>query len=143
MNIKKYGMADELAIKDFELVIGFSLPVDYRKFLSSYNGGSFKDSSFIVTELNEELQLHVLYGLDVDKGLDLRTWYDEFEEDLIPNSIIIGHDYGSGIILLINDSDFKGVYYWDHSFDFPQSNEEENTYKIADSFEGFLNMLTE
>lgn len=141
MNIKAYGKASKVAINNFEKVIDFSLPKDYREFLGSYNGGSFKDNIFFVNELNEEIPLHVLYGLDVDKGLDLKTWYDEYEEDLIPGSIIIGHDYGSGILVLINDSEVQGVYYWDHSFNYPQSNEEENTYKIADSFDDFINGL--
>lgn len=31
--------------------------------------------------------------------------------------------------------------YWDHSFHFEQSNEEENTYKITDSFQSFIEGL--
>lgn len=81
MNIKRYGTVDEVTINNFEIGIGFSLPEDYKNFLGSYNGGSFKDSSFFVAELDEDLPLHVLYGLGVDKGLDLKTWYDEYEED--------------------------------------------------------------
>lgn len=141
MNIKSYGTVDEITINKFEVEIGFSLPEDYKNFLVNYNGGSFKESNFFVAELNEEIPLHVLYGLGVDKGLDLNTWYDEYEEDLIKGSIIIGHDFGSGIIVLINDLETKGVYYWDHSFHFPKSNEEENTYKIANSFKEFIDEL--
>jgi len=55
--------------------------------------------------------------------------------------LVIGDDPGSGLIVLITDTERHGVYYWDHSLSFPQSREEENTYKVAHSFKDFLNEL--
>ena len=143
MDINGYGIALEKNIKDFEQHIGFSLPDDYKEFLRKYNGGTpkIRYSTFTVADLDEEIPLHVLYGLCVDKKLDLHTWHSEYEDDLGEYSIIIGHDHGSGIIVLVNEADVKEVYYWDHTFNFEQSSEEENTYKIADSFQDFIDGL--
>lgn len=60
---------------------------------------------------------------------------------MLTNSLIIGDDPGSGLIVLITDTENHGVYYWDRSFYFPESSEEENTYKIAGSFKEFINGL--
>lgn len=143
MNIKGFGQVSEEMIKRFELHIGFSLPDDYKQFLREYNGGTAKgrNSTFFVKELNETIPLDVLYGLGLDRAFDLVEWNKEYKDNLIPNSIIIGDDPGSGKIVLVMDPELEGVYYWDHAFHFEQSNEEENTYKIAESFQAFLNGL--
>lgn len=143
MNINGFGKASPEMIKEFEQHIGFSLPEDYKQFLSEYNGGTAKVrySTFVVKDIDQIIPLDVLFGLGVIEELDLQYWNDEYRDDLLPNSIIIGHDPGSGMIVLINDPEIQGVYYWDHSFYFEESNEEENTYKIADSFRSFIEGL--
>ncbi|MDA2048984.1 SMI1/KNR4 family protein [Bacillus cereus] len=142
MNLNAFGKATEESIEELEEFLGFLLPKDYKKFLSEYNGGTSKVrySKFFVKELNQEIPLDVLYGIGVKKTFDLSECYEEFE-DMLPTSLIIGDDPSSGLIVLITDTENHGVYYWDHSFYFPQSSEEENTYKIADSFKDFINGL--
>lgn len=143
MNIKNFGSATEDMIRRFEEYIGFSLPEDYRQFLQNYNGRTSKVrfSTFYVEELKEHIPLDVMYGLDVEHPFNLKKWYEEYKEDLLPNTLVIGDDPGSGKIVLIADSEFKGVYYWDHTFNFAQSNEEENTYEISESFKSFIDGL--
>src|SRR5690554_8002146 len=125
MNINSFGNATKEMIDNFEHHIGFLLPEDYKLFLREHNGGiiSGRYSTFFVKALNQEIPLNVLYGLGVDpKEADLWEWNYEYKDDLLPNSIIIGDDPGSGMVVLINDPEIKGVYYWDHSFYFEQSN---------------------
>lgn len=144
MNINSFGGASLEAIKNFEKSIGFLLPDDYKQFLIKYNGGTsrVRYSTFKVEELNENIPLDVLYGIDVEKKqLDLQKVNDEYIDDMLQNCIIIGDDPGAGMIVLINDDDSEGVYYWDHSFHFAQSSEEKNIYKIADSFKDFIDIL--
>lgn len=142
MNINGFGKATQQMINDFEQHIGFSLPDDYKIFLLKYNGGTPKVrySTFTVEELNENISLDVLHGLGINE-LDLKKRNDEYMDDLLPKCIIIGDDPGAGMIVLNNDYETKGVYYWDHSFYFEKSNEDENIYKIADSFQDFINGL--
>lgn len=142
MNINAFGNVSDKMISEFEHHIGFTLPEDYREFLLKYNGGTSQKrySTFFVKELNQEISLDVLFGLNVDK-LDLQKWNDEFVDDMLENTIIIGDDPGGGLIVLINGLDMKGVYYWDDSFNFEQSSEERNIYKVADSFHEFIEVL--
>lgn len=143
MNLNAFGKATKESIEELEKTLGFLIPDDYKDFLGEYNGGTSKVrySKFFVKELNQEIPLDVLYGISVKRTFDLSECYEEFEEDMLQNSLIIGDDPGSGLIVLITDPENHGVYYWDHSFHFPQSSEEENTYKIADSFTDFINEL--
>ncbi|WP_079526163.1 SMI1/KNR4 family protein [Halobacillus hunanensis] len=143
MNINSFGKANEDEVQNLEGYLGFSLPDDYRNFLKNYNGGTSKVrySKFRVKELNENIPLDVLYGINVDQTFNLAECYEEFGEDLLPKSLIIGDDPGSGLIVLIHDSENDGVYYWDHAFFFDQSDEDGNIYKIAGSFSSFINGL--
>ncbi|WP_297424008.1 SMI1/KNR4 family protein [Clostridium sp.] len=143
MNIKSFGKATKQAVEDFEKQMGFLLEEDYKEFLTKYNGGTqrVRYSTFSVEDLSEEIPLDVLFGLVDDDDFDLRDWNDEYKEDLLPNTIIIGRDPGSGFIVLINNNKDKGVYYWDHSLNFSQSNEEQNVYWITDSFQTFIGGL--
>lgn len=145
MNLKSFGNATQESILEFERFIGFLLPEDYKNFLQTYNGGKpkVKYSTFFVKELNQEIPLHILYGIGVKrKSYDLKDCYEYFEAELVPNSLVIGDDTGSGLIMLISDNEKSGVYYWDQSLHFPQSTEDENTYKIASSFKSFANRLS-
>ncbi|KIV73185.1 MULTISPECIES: SMI1/KNR4 family protein [Bacillus] len=143
MNINPFGNATEEEIESFEEFLGCSLPDDYKIFLRDYNGGTSKKrySNFFVEELHEEIPLDVLYGINVDQTFDLKECHEEFEEDMLPESLIIGDDPGSGLIVLILEPKHYGVYYWDHSFYFAESSEDRNTYKIADSFGSFIEGL--
>src|ERR1035437_9899266 len=114
MEFNGFGKATMKIISNFEKLIGFTLPDDYKNFLLEYNGGKAQEkySAFFVDELKQYIPFAVLYGLK--KQLDLLCLNDEYWDDLIPNCIIIGHDPGSGMILLLNDPKIKGIFYWDH-----------------------------
>lgn len=137
-----FDKATPTMISSFEQHFDCSLPEDYKRFLQEYNGGFPKEkySTFNVEELNEDIPLDVLLGIGVRK-FDLQKRNDEYIEDLLPNTIIIGDDPGSNMIVLINDIKMKGVYYWDHSHNFDQSSEEKDIFKIADSFQNFIDGL--
>ncbi len=140
MNIVSFGKATKQMIDDFEKHIGFTLMDDYKLFLSTYNGGTpkLRYSTFWVEELSENIPLDVLFGLVDDVEFDLRDWNDEYQDDLLQNAIIIGRDPGAGFIVLINDIEDSGVYYWDHSLNFDKSDEDNNVYLISDSFQSFI-----
>jgi hypothetical protein len=61
--------------------------------------------------------------------------------DLPDEMIVIGHAMGSGMILLVNQNDWKGIYFWDNALDYKNSTEDECLYKIAGTFSEFLNGL--
>lgn len=140
MKIKGYGNVKEEEILKFEDEIGFTLPNDYKEFLVSLNGGipEAKYSTFTLNELQENIGLQVLYGLGLEENLDLREWYEEYEDDLLDDCLIIGHGLGFGFIVLVNSPEVSGVYFWDNTFELENSSEDENIYKISDTFREFI-----
>lgn len=145
MNIIGYGNISEEEVFKFEEKIGFSLPDDYKEFLLNYNGGvpEIKYSTFELNDFDESIGLQVLYGLNLAQNLDLREWNEEYEDDLLDDCIIIGHGIGFGLIVLVKSMEFSGIYFWDHSFELESSSEDENVYKIADTFKQFIDNLDE
>lgn len=143
MNINSFGGAKSEAVENLEKYIGFRLPEDYKQFLLNYNGGTSKVrySTFKAEGLDSNIPLDVLYGVDVGKKhFDLRYINEAYSDEILPNSIIIGDEPGGGFFVLI---DFEGVYYWDSPQYFEQSDEENNLYKVADSFEEFLRGISD
>lgn len=143
MKIKGYGNVKEEKILKLEDEIGFTLPNDYKEFLINFNGGvpEVKYSTFTLNELEENIGLQVLYGLDLEENLDLREWYEEYEDDLLDDCLIIGHGIGFGFIVLVNSPEVSGVYFWDNSFELDNSSEDENIYKISATFREFIDEL--
>lgn len=143
MLIKGYGNVNEEKVLQLEEKIGFILPSDYKEFLIKYNGGvpEIKYSTFTLSSLQIDIGLQVLYGLDIEEDLDLRTWYEEYKEDLLDDCLIIGHGLGLGFIVLVNSPEVTGVYFWDNTFELETSSEEENIYKISDTFTEFIHNI--
>jgi hypothetical protein len=124
-------------IKEFESRIRFALPADYKIFLEQHNGGRFHGALFAVPELGTDEALHILFGFNPKRVLDLRFWQEEMEGEIPENSIIIGTDPGSNLLVLRDE----GVYYYDHTHYYPQSSVKKNAYKVAGSFAEFLRLL--
>lgn len=62
-------------------------------------------------------------------------------DDLLEGSIIIGDDLLQGMIVMITDGDLKGIYYWDDSYNFDSSSDDENTYFIFNDFKELLDII--
>ncbi|MBQ7233381.1 MAG: SMI1/KNR4 family protein [Bacillales bacterium] len=141
--IRGFGKTSILDIKEIEEGLKIALPKDYTEFLLENNGGVIDNDivCFKVKGIDEPIALDVLYGINLKSGLNIKEWYNEFEEDLLEEMIIIGHALGSGLILLINQEDWKGIYFWDNTLDFESSSEEDCLYKISDSFSEFIDQL--
>ena len=84
----------------------------------------------------------VLYGIGLDnKNADAVFYTDMFAEDLFPGSVLIGDSIQNGFIVMACGGENKGIYYWDHSYTYEVSDDENNMYRIADTFGDFLRML--
>lgn len=118
------------------------LPDDYKQFLTNTNGGQFVNQIYTlwVDELQEDIGIDVLFGFHNLRSLCLMDWYQEYVEDLPENTIIIGNSINAGLILLIWQDDWKGIFLWDHCLEREQSTEE-CLYQIADRFDSFYASL--
>lgn len=143
-NITGYGRATQEAVNSFEKHVDFEIPVDYKQFLLECNGGTTttQNGKFYVEALDTLVSLDVLYGLDIDnEQLDLQKLHEEYKEALHTNCIIVGSDKSAGKILLINNDEEKGIYFWDQGWFADPSSQDENIYKIAESFKSFIEGL--
>ena len=102
-----------------------------------------EDEAIPISYIDEKIYVSVLYGVDHEfDTANILFWMDLFRDELVDDAIIIGDSIENGIIVLICSGENKGVYYWDHAYTFEQSNDECNTYWIADSFSDFLKLLS-
>jgi hypothetical protein len=144
----KYGTSNLEELQHLENTLGFKLPKDYKEFLCRNNGGNFYSlgnwASVIIPDLNEKVDLGECYGYKLDEkyeSVEIINVNKDFENDLPDNSIVFAQDPGGNMFLLICSGFDSGVYYWDHSHFYKSSNIKANTYKLSDSFSGFLNMI--
>jgi len=140
---KKFNGNVSKDIKMFEKNVKMKLPDDYKNFMLHNNGGVFVDEmhTFWVEELQETICIDVLFGFNLEFGLNLADWYEEYFDDLLDDMIIIGNTVNAGLLLLVWQDDWKGIYLWDNCLEFEQSTEEECIYKISDRFDTFMDSM--
>ena len=93
-------------------------------------------------DIAQFINIDVLYGIDTGKSeCDIEYWTDKYFDDLLENTIIIGDSLQHGFIVMICVGENAGVYYYDDSYYFEESNDEGNVYWIAENFEEFWKML--
>ena len=145
MTIQGFGAANVRDILDLQTDFSIALPKEYISFLQTYNGGIVEKNDrnkVFVRDLSSTISVDVLYGLKTESSAsDIRTWMDKFQDELVNGAIIIGDDLMHGLIVMICDGEDSGIYYWDDSYQFEESSDEENTYWIADNFQSFIQQL--
>lgn len=142
--LSSFGSLDNKDLEVFQRSNNLGLPDDYKEYLLENNGGSVNDKivCFNAENIAEPIALGSLFGVgNAKKSLSLETWLNEYGDELLENMLIIGHATGSGLVLLVNQEDWKGVYFWDNCLDYENSTEDECMYFIAKTFKDFLNGL--
>ena len=138
-----FGEVNRNLLEEYQRIVKMQLPIDYKDFLESTNGGSFSEGEhlFKVDELDEKFAMDVLFGLQHVRSLNLIDWYNEYADEMIEDTLIIGNSIGAGLILLIWQEDWKGIFLWDHCLQLEQSTEEDCLYRICGSFKLFWEMI--
>lgn len=143
--IKSFGKVKKEDIAEIEKKFDVILPNDYKKFLSNYNGGTVSNNEFNeihLDDVNGNINIDVLYGIHTgNSNSDIEYWTNEYVEDLLEKTIIIGDSLQHGFIVLICNGSNDGIYYYDDSYHFDISNDESNVYLIADTFDKFWKSL--
>jgi cell wall assembly regulator SMI1 len=133
----------EREIIEIENLLGYSLPEEYRIHLLKYNGGKCKPNVFSFIENNKISKSNIDWFLAIYDGKydNLRLYIDMYiiEQKRLPDYFIpIAHDPGGNLICIsCLTSNFGFIYFWDH-----EKEEEENAYLISDSFNHFLENLS-
>ena len=134
------------ATADFDAIekkLSVSLPADYKAFLIEHNGICTENTIVRIEAIEEETLLNALFSCDnqLNRALTLEYWNTEYKDDIPEGALLIGDFQDGGFLLLIPDGDYKGVYYYDHAYTFESSDDDGNTYLLADTFEAFINSL--
>jgi len=136
----RFGSLDAELLDKFEESLGHGLPLDYRLFLESSNGGCLSPDAFRSSSLGEIVIVDVLFALDVEPDFDLRTWREECEGELPSNMLVIGGDPFGGLFVLGLET--QGVYFWDQAGRLAASSKNGNAYSISRNFSSFMIELT-
>lgn len=132
-------------IKTFEANNKIELPKDYINFLLRYNGGNIElndENVIYVDDLGENINIDVLFGVNTkEPELSVEFWTNKYKNEMPQDTIIIGDSYQHGFVILLCFGEDAGVYYWDDTYEFPRSDDEANTYFIADTFTDFVKGL--
>ena len=143
--MESFGKVKEESIQKIENLFHVVLPEDYTKFLLDFNGGvilNTEPGEVYLKDIAQFINIDVLYGIDTGKSeCDIEYWTDKYFDDLLENTIIIGDSLQHGFIVMICVGENAGVYYYDDSYYFEESNDEGNVYWIAENFEEFWEML--
>lgn len=138
MKFNAFGHSTKERIEQLEQQYNLRLPVLYRQFLLSMNGGTIDPSSnvsLLVPKLGENIELETLYGLDQsERCFDIDAWMREYGQELPPHALLIGDDRLKGFLILICEGEQSGIYYWDDAHNFEQSNDRNNAYLISSDF---------
>ena len=95
----------------------------------------------------EVLKTAVVFGADAvyigGEAFGLRAKAKNFsKEDMMEGAVLIGDDIIQGFIVMFCHGDNKGIYYWDDAYNFQNSDDENNMYWIANSFNEFIKLLS-
>ena len=147
IKLDKFGFANNGEILMLENEFEVVLPEDYKSFLLQENGGrntAYKYKNLVrISQISEEINIDVMFGVSTNvKNGDIKQWTSEYQDDLFPNSIIIGDTIQHGFIVFwLSKDDNAGIYYYDDTYEFASSTDNMNTYFLANSFSEFLNMV--
>lgn len=137
----------ERNVFDFETRTGLRLPASYRKFLLTNNGGRPVPDTFKVLnwDASRTANVQTFYALGDRRSSagDLLELYERFKHRIPVDLVPIGNTDSDDIICISCLRLTPGaVYLWDHVGEHHPPTYE-NIYKVADSFEEFLDGLHE
>ncbi|MGT2743052.1 SMI1/KNR4 family protein [Streptococcus plurextorum] len=147
LHIEKFGSAKIEDIHELEKKFNLVLPEDYKQFLLNFNGGETIDyelNKIRIPKIDDEINLDLLFGVRPDEqGVDIQKWTEDYIDDLLECSLIIGDTIQHGFIIIwISGDENQGIYYYDDTYTLASSSDEGNTYYLAPTFTEFLALLT-
>ena len=134
----------ELDIKRLEKKTKTELPQGYKEFLLKYNGGHVDPYFYPIQGLynNPFGQIQLFFGINHPIECCRPDWNYEVFNNRMPHGFfpIACEDGGNIICLSLKGSAQGGVFYWNHDEE-TEPPTFANVYKIADSFEHFMESL--
>lgn len=134
MNIQCFGPLSEDAICKLESALGVTLPGSYRSFLKETGGGIVKQDGknrITIPSIGQTIAVDVLFGYGVAQNSDILYWNKKYKDEMLDDAVLIGIDVHQGFLFLIADGVDASVYYWDDSYVFEESDDDQNVYLLV------------
>ena len=133
---------DDGELDRLEEELGGRLPNVYRRFLKEYGGIGLEGGAVFpspgLPDHRSAGRISAFYGLGGDRDWDLRTRaFDTYAGRIPDETIPIGESEGDLVLLGFEGSRRGRVYSWFHE----QAASPDDIHRVADSFEGFLELL--
>lgn len=149
--MKKIKFAEKfskgLSVAELEYIdkkVGKPVPIEIRELLSQANGGYPQLTIFPIKGMkgNPDGEIRYFYGVDDDLGRDL-SWYVDIYSGRMPPELFPFACNGSGdqLCLVTNGNRAGEVVFWD-CYGETDKPSWKNIYKIANTFDEFLNSLS-
>ena len=144
---RSFPPLDEGQLVAAEHDLGVEFPPEYRRFLTTWNGGRPQPDTFCYEGHGRKESGMVDWFLGIHSGEhdSLRQYVVCYKGRIPPNLLPVAHDPGGNLICIaISGSDFGAVYFWDHEYESPEGQppNTNNLYLIAKDFDTFLVGLT-
>jgi hypothetical protein len=138
---------EEDAIAAAEKRMGRSIPPDFRDFLLEHNGGHPDPARFDIpgAEQPRNSRVSFLFGVDVQRSLNVEYFVSTFEGRIPPEMFPIGRDPGGNLILMgAEGADAGKIFFWHHEGEAEDGEPptRENVVAVADGLGEFLKSLT-
>ena len=147
LTIEPFGYAEYENIKLLEKRFDIKLPVDYKEFLVTQNGGRNSsytfENSIKINQIDEVINIDTMFGINTGiKNADIEQWTEEYRNDIFEHSIIIGDTIQHGFLLFWQSCDAnEGLYYYDDTYQLEASSDENNAYFLAKTFSEFTDLI--
>ena len=132
-----FGPLSEEIICKLESALGVTLPGSYRSFLKETGGGIVKQDGknrITIPSIRQTIAVDVLFGYGVAQNSDILYWNEKYKDEMPEGAVLIGFDVHQGFLFLIAGGDDTGVYYWDDSYVFEESDDDQNAYLLVKDF---------
>jgi SMI1 / KNR4 family protein len=145
--IDPFGHTEDENIKPLEKRFDIKLPVDYKEFLVTQNGGrnlSYTfENSIKIHQIDEVINIDTMFGINTGiKNADIEQWTEEYRNYIFDHSIIIGDTIQHGFLLFWQSGDDnEGIYYYDDTYQLEASSDENNAYFLAKTFSEFKELI--
>lgn len=103
-----------------------------------------KEKNLTQKELADQLFVSDKTVSKWERGNDasnIEYWTNAYIDDLFESTVIIGDSIQHGFFVLVCDGSNDGVYYYDDSYSLSSSDDENNVYFIANTFDEFFTLL--
>ena len=142
--LSEFGASEEM-MNQLEARVGFTLPSDYRKFMSEFNGGRPEPSGFVFVTADGKSDSAVRYFLTLDDREERYTnqeFLDRYSDRIPQRMLPIACDSFGNLVLLDAGAKSAGaVCFWDHEKETMDDPTWDNVAVVAPSFSEFVNAL--